>query len=183
MLGYIVIKQSETKMRLLFEIDLKDYKKNGSIFSRPSSRAIYIKDGLIGLIYSRKYQYYKFPGGGIEANESNIQALIREVKEETGLAIKEESIKEYGYVHRVQKGIDEDIFIQDNFYYFVDCEDKGHRQTLDLHEIEEDFIFVFVKPMDAIRKNKENLHNYKNPTLITREVKVLELLINEKYLK
>lgn len=31
-------------MRLLFEIDLKNYDKNGKAFKRPSARAIIIKD-------------------------------------------------------------------------------------------------------------------------------------------
>ena len=49
----------------------------------------------------KKNNNYKFPGGGIEKNESNIDALIRETKEEAGLVVIKDSIKEYGYVHRV----------------------------------------------------------------------------------
>ena len=87
-------------MRLLFTIDTKDYDINGTKFIRPSSRAIIIKDNLVAMVHSIKYDYYKFPGGGIEANESKIEALIRETKEESGLMIIPSSIKEYGYVHR-----------------------------------------------------------------------------------
>lgn len=56
-------------MRLLFEIDKKDYVIGGSVFSRPSARGIIIKNGKIAMVHSRKYDYYKFPGGGIEGNE------------------------------------------------------------------------------------------------------------------
>ena len=45
-------------MRLLFEIDKKDYKKDGSIFSRPSVRAIVIKGDKIAVVHSKKYNYY-----------------------------------------------------------------------------------------------------------------------------
>ena len=88
-------------MRLLFEIDKKDYKKDGSIFSRPSVRAIVIKGDKIAVVHSKKYNYYKIPGGGIEIDESHVEALIREAREEAGLIIKKETIKEYGYVHRI----------------------------------------------------------------------------------
>ena len=82
-------------MRLLFEIDLKNYDKNGKVFKRPSSRAIIIKNNKIYMIHSLLFDYYKFPGGGIEKNESNIDALVRETAEEAGLVVIKESIKEY----------------------------------------------------------------------------------------
>ena len=55
------------------------------------------------MVYSQKYDYYKFPGGGIETGEGHNTALIREVLEETGLKIIPDSIKEYGYVLHIQK--------------------------------------------------------------------------------
>ena len=66
-------------MRLLFEIDTKDYDPNGKAFVRPSVRGIIIRDGRIAMVHSLKYDYYKFPGGGIESGESPEQALLREV--------------------------------------------------------------------------------------------------------
>lgn len=85
----------------VFEMDNKDYVPNGSVFSRPSARAVIIKDGKIAMVYSKKYNYYKFPGGGIEADECMEDALIREVLEETGLCVIRDSIQEYGQVHRM----------------------------------------------------------------------------------
>ena len=99
-------------MRMLFEIDTKDYDINGTSFSRPSSRGIIIKNGKVAMVHSLKYEYYKFPGGGIEVQEDKVTALIREVMEETGLVVIPESVKEYGMVHRIQKGDYEDVFIQ-----------------------------------------------------------------------
>ena len=74
-------------MRSLFEIDTKDYDINVTTVSRPSARGIIIKDGKLAMIHSIKYDYYKFPGGGIEKNEQKESALIREVLEETGLDV------------------------------------------------------------------------------------------------
>ena len=74
-------------MRMLFEIDTKDYDINGTSFSRPSSRGIIIKNGKVAMVHSLKYEYYKFPGGGIEVQEDKVTALIREVMEETNIDI------------------------------------------------------------------------------------------------
>ena len=52
-------------MRLLFEIDLKDYAECTHTYVRNSARSIVIKDGKIAMVHSGKYDYYKFPGGGI----------------------------------------------------------------------------------------------------------------------
>ncbi len=81
-------------MRILFDMDKKDYNPDGKKFVRPSVRGIIIKNGKIAMVHSIKYNYYKFPGGGIEDNESKIETLIREVREESGLIVKADTIKE-----------------------------------------------------------------------------------------
>jgi len=58
---------------------------------RASVYAIMIVDGKILLIKNRSSGKYAFPGGGIEIGEPILDALVREVKEETGLNIKVES--------------------------------------------------------------------------------------------
>ena len=44
-------------MRLLFEMDAKDYDPDGKVFSRPSARGIIIRDGKIAMVHSLKYDY------------------------------------------------------------------------------------------------------------------------------
>ena len=121
-------------MRLLFEMDAKDYDPDGKVFSRPSARGIIIRDGKIAMVHSLKYDYYKFPGGGIEKGESPEQTLQREVAEEAGLQVIPQSIREYGLVHRVQKGEKGDVFVQDNYYFLCDAEAEIHLQHLDDYE-------------------------------------------------
>ena len=41
-------------MRLLFEIDTKDYDPNGKAFVRPSVRGIIIRDGKVAMVHSLK---------------------------------------------------------------------------------------------------------------------------------
>lgn len=168
-------------MRILFEMDKKDYIPNGSVFRRPSARAIIMKDGKIAMVYSKKYNYYKFPGGGIEAGERMEDALIREVLEETGLCVIKNSIREYGQVHRVQKGTKEDIFIQDN-YYFLCCVKEGFgQQNLDKYEADEGFTLEFLDPQRAIDVNRETILDDFSQVMLEREALVLELLLQEGY--
>lgn len=170
-------------MRLLFVIDLKNYDEKGKVFRRPSARAIILKNNKIYMVHSLLWDYYKFPGGGIEDKESNIDALIRETAEEAGLAVIKDSIKEYGYVHRIQKAKDEgfSMFVQDNFYYFCDVEDHVINQKLDDYEDDEQFTLELVDPRVAIKANRKSNRDPKKKDMLEREAKVLELLIEEGY--
>ena len=143
-------------MRALFDIDTKDYDPKGPAFVRPSVRGIILRDGKVAMVHSLKYDYYKFPGGGIEAGETRPQALIREVLEESGLQVRPESIREYGLVHRVQKSDQPGIamFVQDNSYYLCDVQPEVQSQHLDDYEAEEHFTLEFVAPETAIQTNR-----------------------------
>lgn len=56
-------------------IDLKNYKTGGSIHKRTAVRGIVEKDGKFLIIHS-KYGDYKFPGGGMEGNETHEETLL-----------------------------------------------------------------------------------------------------------
>lgn len=168
-------------MRLLFEMDKKDYGGCTHTFTRDSARSIIIRNGKIAMIHSLKYDYYKFPGGGIEPGESAADALIRETAEEAGLTVIPESIREYGYVHRVQKSRvkEDEYFVQDNYYYLCDTEEGVSPQKLDDYESDEHFTLEYVKPECAILSNRTKDHGPKDPVMLEREVRVLEMLISE----
>lgn len=172
-------------MRLLFEIDSKDYDPKGIAFVRPSARCIHIKNGLVAMVHSLKYDYYKFPGGGIEKDETKEAAMIRETLEEAGLVVVPESVKEYGYVHRVQKSLyyNEDYFVQDNFYYLCGVEDSIRPQDLDDYEADEKFTLEYVDPDRAIFVNRNADHGPKDQIMLEREARVLELLKEEGYFR
>lgn len=170
-------------MRLLFEMDTKDYDPAGRGFIRHSARCIHIKNGLVAMVHSLKYDYYKFPGGGIEPGESKEAAMIREAREEAGLAVIPASVRAYGYVHRIQKSDhgDEDFFVQDNYYYLCDVEESISSQSLDGYEAEEGFTLEYVDPDKAIFVNRHVDHGPKDRRMLEREARVLELLQEEGY--
>ena len=74
-------------MRHLFTIDLHNYDPNGTVEVRPSVRGIVIRGGKVLMVHSLKYDYYKFPGGGMEPGENRTEALCREVLEEIGIPL------------------------------------------------------------------------------------------------
>lgn len=170
-------------MKRLFTIDLHDYNPSWPHSTRPSARAIIFRDGKLALIHNGKFDYYMFPGGGIESGESHEGALIREVKEESGLVVIRESIKEYGSALRLNKSrkYENTVFEQENYYYLCEVQDKIEAPEFDLHEIEEQYSLMFVTLEEAIRKNRQDDHGEENDGVwIERETRVMELLMRER---
>jgi 8-oxo-dGTP pyrophosphatase MutT (NUDIX family) len=174
---------SEGHMRILATDDYKNYIENGTVGKRPSVRGIIIKAHKIALVHSLKYDYYKFPGGGINEGEKHIDTLIREVAEEAGLVVIRDSIVDYGVVIRKEKGKYEDLFVQENYYYFCDVQEQLNPQSLDDYEAKEEFALEWVDPQDAIEANMHHDHKDKNSAsaihMMEREAKVLQMLVDE----
>lgn len=168
-------------MRLLFEMDQKDYDHCTHTFIRNSARGIVIKGQKVAMVHSLKYDYYKFPGGGIEAGEDPVDAMIRETREEAGLAVLPDTIKEYGYVHRIQRSDQDETecFIQDNYYYLCEVGETIVPQKLDDYEERERYTLEYVNPKVAIRQNRRVKQSPYDQIMFEREARVLELLIAE----
>ncbi|MCR5630157.1 NUDIX domain-containing protein [Eubacterium sp.] len=169
-------------MERLFEIDLKDYSETDDVYRRPSARAIIIQGDKIALVYSKKEKYYKFPGGGIHGDEDKKEALMREVREEVGMIVIPESIREFGSVLRRQKNdrLENSIFEQENYYYFCDVKETLVDQELDDYENEAEFVLKVVDIDTAIAANdiyKSDV--YFNEIMIKRELRVLRLIKEE----
>lgn len=88
-------------MKLLKEIKDKDLgfeTKKVELSLREAARAVLLNDeGKIALLYVNSHDFYKLPGGGVEAGEYVEDALEREVLEEAGCKIR--LIKEIGQIN------------------------------------------------------------------------------------
>ncbi len=162
-------------MRLLYLMDAHNYPDDEPVRVRPSVRGIIIREEKIALVHSLLYDYYKFPGGGLEQNETVEEALIREVREETGLQVELESIRPFGRVRRLD-AFDSMKFVQDSDYYLCDADPEPVSQSLDEYENRERFTLEWVTWRDAVHVNRSRSHGPKSPVMIERENRVLELL-------
>jgi 8-oxo-dGTP diphosphatase len=84
---------------------------------RKSARALIIKDKKLLLVGNSAQNKFWSPGGGIEGNETPIEALRRELHEELGLNLK--SAAHYAdYIHQNSAGKNE----RDMKYFLVETE-------------------------------------------------------------
>ncbi len=151
---------------------------------RVAVKAIIFVDGNILLIRTKKGDY-KFPGGGLKEDEVYIDALKREVIEETGYEIKK-VIKPL--ISVVEKKLDlyeqDTVFIMESTYFICELNSNiQYKQSLDEYEEELDFKAEFVNLKDIYATNVQLLeekHINMNPW-ISRENAVMKKLIEMGY--
>ncbi len=155
-----------------------DCSNRDSYFYRQAVRAIIFKDDKLLLINTKKGDY-KFPGGGIEQDESHSEALTREVIEETGYLV--DRVNELvGIV--IEKKPDEfdstKIFEMKSYYYLCDIGRKQVEQTLDEYEAEQEFKPMWIALNEALSKNYELIEHESNGSnsWIKREAFVMQVL-------
>ena len=128
-----------------------------SLEFRPSVYGVVIRDGAV--LLSAQWDGYDFPGGAVEKGETLEEALVREVKEETGVMIAKGDLlymTEQFFVHPVSKKCFHAIL----FYY--KCEYAGGDISTDNFTAEE---ASYIKPAEwvPLEKVDQKLKFY-NPT-------------------
>lgn len=166
-------------MKILHIFDAQNYDNAWNCFKREAVRAIIFKDNKIVLVKCGKDGYYKFPGGGIESNETHNETLVRETLEETGLNIIPQSIQSFGTLIEKRRSIysNNEIFEQYSYYYFAEIEAESTKCCLDVYEAELDYHLEFTDLEIAWKANIDLGNNYESAFLL-REAYIMELLIN-----
>jgi 8-oxo-dGTP pyrophosphatase MutT (NUDIX family) len=168
-------------MREILRIDLQNYQEAWPIHKRSASKAIFCIDNKLVMLQSNSGDL-KFVGGGIEEGESEIDCLIREVKEETGYDVIQNSIKEIGIVVERRKDKYDDA-IWEMLTYLYSCEVNPYeRQELNLtqNEIYHGMKCVFVTGDEAICINEKALEKHRFPDWLHRDLELLKLLFNKQ---
>ena len=137
----------------LFEID-KVSDSIGNINFREAVRAIIIKNNKILMVHS-KNKDYKFPGGGIKKDEGHIEALKREIEEETGYVCNEVN-NQVGIVTERSKDryFNDCVFKMISYYYIAEVTNIRKSQKLDPYEAKLEFKPEWVNIDDAIKNNE-----------------------------
>jgi len=142
---------------------------------------VYNDEGKIALIKAGKYHYHVFPGGGIESNETPYEALIREVREETGVQIK--NIVELGMIIEY---MNERKLKRVTYCFSSSVDQLLGPPTFTQEEIDEEYELQWVYPEKALQIIENDLENYPQIIQLTkkespvphRELEIIRAIFN-----
>lgn len=168
-------------MRLLKKLihpSLKNFDRN--IYERIAARAIIRKDNEILLLYTKHYDDYSFPGGGVDLNEDILEGLKRELKEEIG-AVSYKVISELGFIEEYRPYTYDGFECMHMLSYYFECELTGPLQApqLEAYEIKNGMVAKWIDLKEAIDHNEILLRNKPDSMgySVERETYILKMLL------
>jgi 8-oxo-dGTP pyrophosphatase MutT (NUDIX family) len=171
-------------MKLLKKIIHPSLKKiDENIYERIAARAIIRKNDEILLLYTKHYDDYSFPGGGVDLHEDILEGLKRELKEEIG-AVSYEIINELGLIEEYRPYNYKGYQCMHMLSYYYECELTGPLEAPELehYEIKNGMVSKWVKIKDAIAHNENILESKPNSMgySVERETFILKMLLEER---
>lgn len=162
-------------MRTIKVFDEKNYTDDMTVFEKYAVRAVIIRDGKIAM-QKAKTGYYKILGGGVEGDEEYSITLAREVKEEAGLVIIPESIKEAGEILEVRQDLfdKKTKFMCHSLFFFCDAKEEMVDTKLTASEIREGFELAWVTPEEIIEANSK----VENKPWVARDTYFIKCLVD-----
>lgn len=161
-------------MKNLLTLDEKNYGEDLEEIYRIAVRGIIFRDGKLLMTESDDGEL-KFPGGGMEEGENDIETLLRETLEETGFAVVPETVREFGEIEEKRLALYENkIWHQINRYYFCEVGEKQSECAYSENEKVHGFKPVWYTLDEAFEKNIRRAWN-------EREYHALKLLKEYKF--
>lgn len=164
----------------MIHTDVKDL--NGVTYERKAARGIILKGSKILLLYTKRYNDYSFPGGGVDLHEYLVTGLKRELAEEIG-ATNIEIISEFGYIdeYRPHYKPEYDLIHMESYFYVCKIDEVLADTKLEDYEIANGMSTVWIDINEAIKHNKEVIASQQESMgfSIERETYVLELVAKE----
>ena len=141
-------------MKKLLILDSDNYANCSKTLEKTTTRGVIFKGDKLAMQQDAK-GLFKMPGGGVEGNESLMDCLKREVAEETGLVINEDSVHEIGEITEVRQDIfDEDTkYTCHTLYYWCQVSDETVPLNLTESEKERGFHLSWATPEEIYNQN------------------------------
>ncbi|MCK8060929.1 MULTISPECIES: NUDIX hydrolase [unclassified Fusibacter] len=157
-------------------LDLSD---DSTLYERVTARAIIQNEDDLLMIYTKRYDDYGFPGGGVDLGEDIRDALLREIQEETG-ALNVQILSEFGIYEELlpthHEGYDATHMV--SHFYICSADKKLGESNPEAYEVVNGSVPVWVSLDEAILHN-QNLIASKDDAMgltIERETYVLKTL-------
>lgn len=152
------------------------------IFERTAARGIILDKEDILMIYTKRYNDYSFPGGGVNDGEDIKEGLLRELKEETG-AKNIEIISAFGNYEefRPTHYTGYDMVHMLSHFFVCNAEKELGEANPEEYEINNGSAPVWVNIHDAVKHNRKVIAAKEDSMglSIERETLVLELITKE----
>jgi|LGOV01.1.fsa_nt_gb ADP-ribose pyrophosphatase YjhB (NUDIX family) len=156
--------------------------ENKNVFERTAARGIVLKGEEMLLIFTKRYNDYSIPGGGVDQGESVEKGLLRELAEETG-AQRVKITKPYGIYEEYRETYHEgyDMMHMTSYFYVCDADKELGDASPESYEINNGSVPVWVNIREAIAYNKKVIKENANSMglSIKRETFMLEHILDE----
>ena len=174
--------ETQSIMRLISCLQHIKTQPEHKLAERVSTRAIVLEGEQILLLYTRRYNDYSLPGGGVDEGETLEDALVRELKEETG-AHNIRILAEFGMVDEYRpwyrNGID--VMFMRSYCYVCQIDSELGIPDLEEYEHANGMQVCWMNIYDAIAHNRAVMANESDSTglSIVRETLLLEAIAKE----
>lgn len=145
---------------------------------RHAVRLVIEQEGRYLMVCSR-YGDAKFPGGGQNANESDLETAYRELLEETGYMLDTCSLVPIGEVDEFRPGMEKDTTLAmiSSYYHATIKPNPPQRQHLEGYEIDYRYEVKWLSLTDAYQMNEKAYRLYKDQVpWCVREMRLIDYL-------
>lgn len=164
-------------MEVLAVFDEKNYDDTTKVYEKYNVRGVIFRDGKIAMQCSTDGEY-KMPGGGMEEGEKLSETLKREISEETGLTVLEDSWHELGEILEMRRDIFDPSckYICHSYFFYCKVSEKEGELHLTQSEVAKGYYLRWEQPETVY---ETNMRMAKDPWII-RDTAFVKMILDGK---